>query len=173
MHNFVTGANGWIHLLASILALATGAMVLAATKGTQKHKQTGYVYAASMVVVNVTAFMIYRLFGGFGIFHALAIVSGLTLVGGLYPLYSKKGNYLITHFSFMYWSVIGLYGALVAEVFSRLPRMVLDADGRPMTIFYQFIGIGTAMVMGAGVYGFIKYRPVWTKQFGENVKTSS
>jgi len=166
MHNFVTGATGWIHLLASVLALVTGAMVLAAAKGTQKHKQTGYVYAAAMVVVNVTAFMIYRLFGGFGMFHALAIVSGLTLAAGLYPVIAKKGNYLVTHFSFMYWSVIGLYGALVAEVFSRLPRMVLDADGRPMTIFYQFIGIGSAMVMGAGVFGFLKYRPVWTRQFG-------
>ena len=73
MDNIVSGNIGLIHLIVSIIAMITGIFVLLTKKGTIKHKQIGYVYTVSMVLVNVTAFMIYRLFGGFGIFHFFAI----------------------------------------------------------------------------------------------------
>lgn len=81
---------GAIHLFASVVALATGTQVLWMKKGTQLHRQIGYVYSVSMLVVIATAFSIYRLFGGFGIFNVLAIVSFVTLLGGMVPVLLKN-----------------------------------------------------------------------------------
>ena len=117
MDNIVTGTTGLIHLISSIIALVTGLLVLTTTKGTTRHKKIGYIYVVSMVVLNLTAFMIYRLFGKFAIFHWFAVLSCLTLIAGMYPVLTKKSkNYLLTHFNFMYWSVVGLYCAFCAEI---------------------------------------------------------
>lgn len=166
MENIVGGPAGLIHVAASIMAMAMGLFVLVSTKGTKKHKRVGYIYSISMILLNVTAFLIYRLFGRFGIFHWFAVASCLTLLAGLYPILSRTGkNYLLTHFSFMYWSVVGLYCAFMAEIFSRLPKIILTEGGEPLTVFYEFAGIGTAMVIAIGVSFYVKYRPIWTRQF--------
>jgi uncharacterized membrane protein len=166
MGNIVSSPIGLLHLIFSITALISGLYVLLARKGTKAHKKTGYFYAFSMAILNLTAFMIYELYGKFGIFHVMAIVSCLTLFAGLYPVIRKtKPDYLIQHFYFMYWSVIGLYCAFVAEVFSRLPKIVLTPTGEPMLIFYKFVGLGTALVMLIGTVFYIKYKPVWRKQY--------
>lgn len=166
MENIVSGTTGLIHLIVSIIALITGLLILITTKGTKTHKQTGYVYSVSMILVNLTAFMIYKLYGKFGIFHWFAIISCLTLFAGLYPVLTKKSkNYLLTHFTFMYWSVVGLYCAFMAEIFSRLPKIILTETGEPMTAFYKGVGIGVGVVMTIAVTFFIKYKPKWTKQY--------
>jgi uncharacterized membrane protein len=166
MKYLVANSTGLIHLIASIIAMVSGLWVLVSTKGTQRHKQIGYIYAISMLILNITAFMIYRLYGKFGIFHWFAVVSCLTLFAGLYPVISKKGkNYLLTHFRFMYWSVIGLYCAFVSEVFSRLPKMVLTESGEPMTVFYKFVGVGTILITILGTIFYVKFKPKWTLQY--------
>lgn len=166
MPNLVSGPIGSIHLAFSVLSLVTGIMVLAMHKGDLRHKRMGYVYSVSMLLVNVTAFMLYNLYGKFGVFHVFAIVSLITLGAGLYPIWRKSGtNYIYQHFNFMYWSVIGLYCAFMAEIFSRLPKYVLTPEGKPMTVFYQFVGVGTAVVMIIGVIFFAKYKKVWKNQF--------
>jgi uncharacterized membrane protein len=163
----ISGTVGLIHVLSSVIALITGLFVLVTVKGTRQHRQVGYVYAVAMLLVNGTAFMIYRLYGTFALFHWMAVVSLLTLVAGMVPILRKSGkNYKVVHFQFMYWSVIGLYCAFVAETFSRLPRVVLNENGEPMTVFYKFIGIGTALVMVVAIGFYIKYKPKWVKQFG-------
>jgi uncharacterized membrane protein len=173
MQNIVSDSIGLIHLIASVLALITGLWVLLSSKGTSRHKAIGYLYTACMLVLNITAFMIYRLYGNFGIFHWFAVVSSLTLLAGMYPIIAKSGkNYILTHFSFMYWSVIGLYCALMAEIFSRLPKIVLSETGEPMYVFYKFVGIGVALVMAVGIFVYLKFKPVWTKQFDLNQKNN-
>ncbi len=92
MGNLLSGTIGLVHLIVSILALITGLFVLSTTKGTKRHKQIGYVYAISMVLVNFTAFFIYKLYGKFGLFHWLAVISCLTLLAGMYPVLTKKGK---------------------------------------------------------------------------------
>lgn len=169
MGNIVSGTTGLIHLIVSIIALITGLFVLTTAKGTKTHKQIGYVYSISMILVNLTAFMIYKLYGKFGIFHWFAVISCLTLFAGLYPVLRKKGkNYLLTHFNFMYWSVVGLYCAFMAEIFSRLPKIILTETGEPMIAFYKGVGIGIGVVMTIAVIFFIKYKPKWTKQYEQN-----
>jgi uncharacterized membrane protein len=170
MQNIVSGSTGLIHLVVSIIALVAGPYVLVTTKGTKRHKQIGYVYAVSMILLNLTAFMIYRLYGKFGIFHWFAVVSCLTLMAGMYPVLTKKNkNYLLTHFNFMYWSVVGLYCALMAEIFSRLPKIILTSTGEPTTAFYNGVGIGIGVVMAIAVSFFIKLKPKWTAQYEQNL----
>ena len=50
----------------------------------------GYAYVIAMGIVLVTSFMMYNLFGGFGIFHAMAIISILTILAGMVPVIRKK-----------------------------------------------------------------------------------
>jgi uncharacterized membrane protein len=93
------------------------------TKATQLHRTLGYLYVASMLGLNVTALMIYRLFGRFGPFHVLALISLATVVAGLLPAYSKRppGKWLRRHYEGMCWSYVGLLAATVAEIATRLP----------------------------------------------------
>lgn len=147
---------GLIHLASSLLAVITGSMVLAMKKGTRNHRRIGYVYAVSMVILLVTAFSIYRLFGGFGIFHVAAVVSSITLIAGMIPALRRNHPlWPVFHFSWMYWSVIGLYAAFVSEMLTRIPS----------TPFFGMVGIATGIVMFAG--GFYFYRSVerWKQQF--------
>jgi len=46
---------GWVHLVASLAALAVGTLVLLRRKGTPVHKRRGRIYALALLVTNVTA----------------------------------------------------------------------------------------------------------------------
>lgn len=169
MDSIISGPTGLLHFLASLVSLVTGIYVLIARKGDASHRKVGYVYAVSMLVLNITAFLIYNLYGKFGIFHWFAIVSFLTLFAGMVPVLLKRPyDYLLLHFKFMYWSVIGLYCALMAEVFSRLPFIFPDELGNPSKVFYKFVGIGTIVVMVIGILFFIKKKPIWTRQYKQS-----
>ena len=99
-----------------------GAAVILKTKGTEIHKKIGYAYCLSMIGVIVTAFMIYRLFDGWGIFHYMAVISSITLLLGMIPaLFRKPSGWIGLHIGFMYWSVVGLYAAFISEVMTRAP----------------------------------------------------
>ncbi|MCX7593618.1 MAG: hypothetical protein N2235_07635 [Fischerella sp.] len=167
--NFITSNTGLIHFIASLFALLFGTVILILPKGTAKHKTIGRLYGLAMLVVLVTAFMIYRLFGTWGIFHWTAVISSLTLFAGLFPMLTKRptDNYISLHYSFMYWSVMGVYGAFVSETLVRLPKVVIES-GIPNSVFYNMTGIGTSLVMGLGIYFFLKLKPKWDKQFGNN-----
>lgn len=115
-----------------------------------------------MLLMNGTACMIYGLYGTFGIFHLLAGVSFITIVSGMIPVIRKNKN-IATHSGFMYWGVVGLYAAFAAEIFTRLPKIVVNADGSPNTVFYKFVGIGVSIVMLIGVYAFGRLWPRWRR----------
>ena len=150
MFSIVNNEIGLIHLIASMAALVFGTAVLMMTKGTKMHIRTGYFYVASMVILLVTAFMLYNLFGKWGIFHYFAVVSTFTLLLGMMPIFMRNQikNWAYLHFSFMYWSVIGLYGAFVSEMMTRIPEVP----------FFGMVGLATAgvMVVGGIVFGFYK-----------------
>jgi hypothetical protein len=155
MQNIIHDVYGLAHLIAAILALLTGTMVLVMKKGTVKHKRIGYAYFVSMLILIVTAFMIFRLFGGWGIFHYSTLVSIATLLLGMVPIWIKKptGRWQYLHFSFMYWSVIGLYAAFAAETLVRIPE----------TPFFAMVGLATAVVMMVGGVVFALNRAKWQK----------
>lgn len=113
----------WTHIAAALLAMVLGAVVLLRRKGDRRHRILGYGYVSAMVLVNLSAFGLYGLFGTFGPFHVAAIISLLTLLAGMRAVLSRphKPDWLVTHLTYMYWSVIGLYAAFFSELMVRLP----------------------------------------------------
>src|SRR3982750_2213322 len=101
---------GLLHLSASIVALLSGAVVLLRRKGNAAHRRIGWVYVVSMVVLNVTALMIYRLTRSFGPFHVAAVVSLASLIAGIIPAWRRlpKNGWLDRHYSRMSYSYLGL-----------------------------------------------------------------
>lgn len=158
---YIFSSVGWVHLIVSILALVFGTWVLITTKGTRAHRRIGYLYAVSMILLIATAFLIYRLFGRFGVFHVAAIFSAATLAGGMIPAVLRKPkNWLDLHFSFMYWSVFGLYAAFVAELATRLPVRTIFTSGWTFSIM---VIISTLATMFAGRIIFFAYKNKWQK----------
>lgn len=142
---------GIAHTIFAVVAMITGIWVILQPKGGRRHRQIGYLYVGTMLLMLVTAFGIYRLFGGFGIFHFFAVLSFLTLMGGMYPAIRRYKNWLPQHYRLMCWSVAGLYAAFVAEVATRL---------LPVKYFGLVVGLGSALVIGVSaylIYGRHKY----------------
>lgn len=139
------GFLGIIHLVSAIAAMIFGAIVLFLKKGTSLHIRLGYFYALCMLILNGTALMIYNLFGYFGPFHYAAIISLVSLLGGLVPAYLRKpkDSWLELHYEFMNWSIIGLYAAFWSETFSRFFRFAG---------FWVLVATGTAMTVAIGIY---------------------
>jgi len=157
MQNLTHSPEGFIHLVSSIVALALGTLVLIFSKGTRLHKSLGYAYFISMVVLIITAFSIYRLFQGFGPFHIAAVASAATLLAGIIPpiFLRHKKSWIILHFTFMYYSVIGLYSAFASEVMVRLPGV---------RFWWSVVG-ASMLVIAIGVYFFKRQSEKWKAQF--------
>ena len=109
---------GYIHLACAVISMITGLVVVFNTKGTKFHKIIGYMYVSNMLLMNITSFFISN-FNGFSIFHFFAIVSFITILGGMYAVLKKHKNWLASHYYFMSWSVVGLYCAFWSEVGTR------------------------------------------------------
>jgi uncharacterized membrane protein len=132
---------GWIHTACALAALGSGAAVLLRRKGTRGHRRLGWVYVASMLALNATALMIYRLFGGFGPFHAAALASLVTVAAGIVPaVRRRRPDWLQHHYRWMTGSYVGLCAAAVAEVATRVPGLR----------FWWAVFAGTLAVVGIG-----------------------
>lgn len=133
---------GLSHFYSALLAILAGAFVIFRPKGTTTHKWAGRLYLAAMLAVNVTALLIYRLWGHFGPFHAAALISLLSVLMGANTAWRKKppGGWRIAHAYWMTWSYVGLLAAAVAESATRY----LDFD------FGLTVGIASFAVIAAG-----------------------
>jgi uncharacterized membrane protein len=100
------------HVLAALSALGVGAAVLLTPKGTHTHRLIGAVYVLALVIVNVAALSLHRE-STFGLFHALAVASLVTIAVGLSPLLlGKRSPPVIANHAFcMTWSYAGLVAA--------------------------------------------------------------
>lgn len=159
--NTLIGDNiGLTHLISGIIALISGGFVLILKKGTKIHRQIGYLYVICMIILIGSSFGIYRLFGKFGLFHYLSLVSTFSLLAGMLPMLKKKrtNNDIETHFKRMYWSVAGLYAAFAAESFVRIPKF----GG-----FWQAVGWSFVILFIVCFVVFIKKKTEWSKKFGK------
>lgn len=147
------GTLGYVHVAFGVLALVFGLMVFCVVKGTRFHVVLGYLYVASMLGLNITALLIYRLFGHFGPFHVLAVISLLTLLAGWWPAYVKRPAklWLARHYELMCWSYGGLVAATVAEFAVRLPFIKGVGAAFALT---TFVSSSITVAIGA----FILYR---------------
>ena len=100
------------HVVAAVSALAAGAAVLLRPKGTRTHRRIGTVYVLALVLVNVAALSLHRE-GTFGVFHALAVASLVTIAVGLWHMIRGKRSepVIATHAFCMTWSYAGLVAA--------------------------------------------------------------
>ncbi len=142
---------GPLHLVSAIAALVAGGWVLLRQKGTRNHRQVGYAYAASMLVLNVTALLIYRLTGSFGPFHVAALASLATLLAGIIPARRRlpAASWLDRHYFFMAWSYLGLVAAAIAETSTRAVAVYIF-DGGPSRTFWLVVAGTTFLVVLAG-----------------------
>ena len=158
---------GLIHLIAALVALGAGTVVMYLPKGETTHRRLGYVYVVAMTVMLVTAFQIYALFGVFGVFHWLAVVSSLTLAGGMLSLLFRlpKGSYLLYHLSFMFWSVVGLYMAFFGEMIAHLPALLDAGDDRIATVRIVIGMLGLVFAISVQIFWRSKKKE-WTDRYG-------
>ncbi len=141
--NIIHSPLGTVHLIASIIAMITGLFViLKGHKGGVLHKRIGYIYVFSMLLLNGTAFGIYN-FGSFSMFHFFSVVSLSSLTAGMLPMLLKLKNKIRFHYRYMSWSVVGLYAAFVAEVFTRFVRF---------DYFWVVVMVGSILVSAVGGY---------------------
>jgi uncharacterized membrane protein len=150
---------GLFHLTTAIVALAAGAAVLLTTKGTRRHRRMGWLFVSAMVALNGSALLIYRLFGGFGPFHAFALISLATVIAGTVAAIrarkarmardpQRRSKLVGMHYQFMTWSYVGLCAAAVSEIATRLPAFrYAPGDG---AAFGVAVGVATIAVMVIG-----------------------
>ncbi|WP_203291958.1 DUF2306 domain-containing protein [Maricaulis parjimensis] len=117
---------GGVHALAALLALWWGWQALRQPKANRNHRRIGYAYSGAMGVLLLAG--IPMLENGFTAFHALSVVSAITLAGGIYMIRrarsaatpKERRARVFAHYKFMTWSYAGLVAAGVAQVSTRL-----------------------------------------------------
>lgn len=112
----------FLHIILGFLSLISGRFVFFIKKANRKHKLVGRVYVLAMLGLNLTSFGIYKLFGGWGFFHWMAIASLIPLIAGYIAIRYKNIN---AHYYFMCWSYIGLLCATISEIFVHVPLATL------------------------------------------------
>ena len=133
---------GLVHLVAALAALVSGTAVLPRRKGDVGHRYLGRVYFGSMVVLNLTALLIYRLTGAFGPFHVAAVVSLATVAAGVAAARSRRPGWLLRHYYWMGFSYVGLIAAAVSEVLTRVPEAP----------FWGTVAFSSLVCFGVGAY---------------------
>lgn len=146
---------GMIHFTLSLCALASGGGVLLRDKGTRLHRWLGYTYAVSIVGVVTTSFMLFNLTGGMNVLHWAAIVSAFTLSAGLLSMWFRRprASWLQHHATWMAWSYLGLVGAFVAEMLTRVAMpLLLDTLEQQQLVgaFWMLVAVATAATVGVG-----------------------
>ena len=141
LENLIHSKIGLFHTITAVLAMLFGTMVVLRTKGDRLHKRLGYTYVICMLALNISAFFIVN-FDGFSIFHFFAIVSLITVLGGIIPAIRRPPNWFGFHYYFMSWSVVGLYCAFWAEVGTRFVRN--------MEQFWWAVALATFITAGIG-----------------------
>jgi uncharacterized membrane protein len=158
---------GWTHTIAALAALVTGAAVLLTRKGTRRHRQLGWGYVVSMLLLNGTALLIYRLSGRFGPFHVGAVFSLVTVAAGTAAALgarrararrnaAERVRALERHYPFMTWSYVGLVAAAVSEIATRVPTL-RPRPGQGLA-FGITVAVATLLVVGVGAWLIRRHR---------------
>lgn len=132
---------GWVHTLASLVALVVGAIVLVRPKGTPVHKLRGRIYVLAMIATCLTSFAIYRR-GVFWFPHWSGVAALILIAAGFAFAHSKiPRGWMHWHLTCMIASYYLLIGGGVNEVFVRvdaLRRIVPDPLNSPLVGLTHF-----------------------------------
>ena len=121
MESYQFDLLGFFHFGFAILSMFLGALIIFMRKGTFVHKVIGYFYVLCMIGLNVTALMIYKLFGYFGPFHVFALISLGSIFGGFIPAYLKKPKDTWLEYHYFgewlgFWILVGVATALTVAI---------------------------------------------------------
>jgi uncharacterized membrane protein len=116
-------APGLVHTTLGATGLVLGAGIFLRPKGTVLHRAVGALYVLVLFGLNLTAFLIYRITGTFGVFHVFALINvGLVLAGFGAVLVKRPGrSWLRVHYHCVGYSYVGLLAAAAVEVAVRIP----------------------------------------------------
>lgn len=142
-----TSFISYLHVITAIVALFTAATVLFAPKGTRFHQRMGYVFAVSLLLVNITAAFMYNLTGKVNFLHVFIILSFLSLSSGMWAAMRRKSkNWLTRHIAGMNGAALGVWAAGFAELTVRvLPYFLSKA---------QVIGVAIS-------FGILAFFTIW------------
>jgi len=118
---------GIAHVACGFVSLVLGAGVFSLAKGTDLHRAVGALYVLSMFGLNLTAMLIYNLFGGVGVFHVISLINLAILLAGFFTvvLQRPRKRWLRNHYYLMGWSYVGLWAAFATEITVRVVRWPL------------------------------------------------
>ena len=135
-------ASGITHITFGFASLVLGVGIFSSAKGTDLHRVLGALYVLSMFGLNLTALLIYHIFGRFGVFHVLALINlGLVLAGfGTVLLKRPRERWLRNHYYFMGWSYVGLWAATMTEITVRVVGWSLGVAVAVPTIAVTVLG---------------------------------
>ena len=145
---------GWVHTLASIVAMASGAWVIVTPKGTARHRKLGDTFVASLLIACVLSLGIYTRHAWTAA-HWFAVFGIVTAGGGFLVGRFKQPRFgwRYLHLTLMLLAYYDLMGGLVNEVFLHVTALRhFWRDG------IQVIGMTQGVVMLAFVIllvGFI------------------
>jgi uncharacterized membrane protein len=124
---------GWLHTLACLIAIAAGAYVLIAPKGTTRHRLLGWWYAGAMTVQSLLVMAIYRfdfMPGSrakpgphiFGFFHWGSVIALATVAIAVFAARRQRHGivWAQAHAQAMLLSYYLLGSALINELFARV-----------------------------------------------------
>jgi hypothetical protein len=110
-----------------------------------------------------SALLIYDLFGTWGAFHWAAVISLVTLIGGLGSVFGRRRRgWMIRHATWMSWSYIGLMAAFVAE---SLTRWIVPSVARAIPsfaeqqLFWPSVALGSGLVIVVGARNMSRRLP--------------
>jgi len=141
--------TGLSHVLLALAALLFGTLVLFRRKGDRRHRLLGRAWLVSMLGLNVTALLDYELYGHFGPFHWMALISLATVLGGYVSVRRRKPGWKARHAYFMSGSYVGLMAATMAEIASRVPGWQFGLS----------VTISSALIIIAGVTLMVRMVP--------------
>jgi len=141
---------GTAHVAFGCAALVLGAANALGAKGTGVHRLVGHGYYVSMLGLNGTALEIHDLFGGFGVFHWLSLLSLATVFAAIVPVLLRRPErtWRVHHAYYMSYSYVGLLAATAAEIGVRLPPLWTTDS---VTAYFAFAaGAPSVLVTVAG-----------------------
>lgn len=153
-----------IHLVAALLAIATGMIVLMLPKGGNRHRRWAYAYVTSMlittgVVIFVPATVLEFGDSGWGFFHLFIVVGGISSLVGIFALikWRKTGDpaWLRNHQMRFAFSYAGLLMAGFSQLATN-PRFGIVGMMEPAAFWITFIASNLA-ILGVALMFVSKY----------------
>lgn len=150
VHSFA----GAVHFASALTGMLSGVFILLGIKGTKRHRQIGYLFVISVILVNLSALFIYDFNqGSVSVFHFLIPVSLFFLGFGFIPMLgSRKANALNRHIIGMNGAVYGLWAAGATEFFVR--EMAIGLSSSELIAYSFAISLPFAVAITASIIYF-------------------